>query len=74
MKQKSKDTGTGMGISLTVPYPYPFFSILKKEFRSNIFLGLSLSYVFLVKLYLVIHLISYLLNLRLAKYVKFTII
>ena len=49
-----KATGTGMGISLTTPnLPRNctrFLVCYKKEFRCNIFLSSSLTYVFLVNL------------------------
>ena len=54
MGKTGKDTGTDMGIGLTTPNPprtrIRFLVCLKKEFRSNIFLSLSLTYAFLVNL------------------------
>jgi len=76
--KKAKDTDTGMGIGLIAPNPphtrTRFFSMLKKLFRYNIFLSLSLSYAFLVKFHPIIYLISYSLNHELAKFVNLTII
>jgi len=66
-----EDTSTGMDIGRTTPYPYPFFTMLKKEFQFNVFLGTSLKYTFLVKLHPIIYLISHFLNFRLPKYVIF---
>ena len=76
MEKTSEDMGTGMSIGFTPPKPprtHTVSSMLKK-IRSNIFLGSSLGYAFLVKLHPIIYLISYFLNLGLLKYINLIII